>query len=243
MNRLPRPAGLTISLLFLAFALLCSAGCSRPAGLQGNAVAAGSSSSGLNAGSRAGNFATTETRFAKKDSDPSRNSENLPAGTLLTVRLSETLSAEDAGSKNSESAESFEAFVDEPVVVEGVSLVAKGTAVAGRVESAQASSIRIGRGYVRMALESIRISGAEVRLQTSSLFVRGVAGVSHLSSQQASAGPSSLHQVTDSQTADGVVRVEKGRRLTFRLSEPANLTASPVSASPVSASPRAQVDQ
>lgn len=238
MSRLLRPECL-MRWPLLAMVLLSSGGCSGPARLHGNAVAADLYSSPANHRSGSGQ----ETVLVAKESASSRNSENLPAGTLITVRLRAALVAENPGSQNLETSGTFEAFVDEPVVVEGINIVPRGSAVAGRVESAQASSMRIGQGYIRLALESIRVSGADLPVQTSSLFVRGVAAESHLASHEVAAGPGALHDVTESQviprqTSAGAVRLEKGRRLTFRLNEAVSITHSPATDSS-----RAQVDR
>jgi len=155
---------------------------------------------------------------APQDADrglPFQDAKNLPAGTLLTVRLKDPIS-ENPGVKGT-----FEAVVDEPVVIEGNRLVPRGASVAGRVESAQASNLRHNHGYVRLALDSIHLSGANLPVQTSSLFVRGNA-VASLAPQGEDQGeetqPGSPHA--------GVIRLEKGRRLTFRLTEPAYVAAS-----------------
>jgi hypothetical protein len=58
-------------------------------------------------------------------------------------------------------------------------------------------------GYVRLTLDSIDIAGKNTRLQTSSLFARG--------------NPASQN------AALGLITLEKGRRLTFRLTEPVYL--------------------
>ncbi len=102
---------------------------------------------------------------------PFHDPQNLPAGTLLTVRLKNPISAENPGANGT-----FEAVVDEPVVIEGNKLVPRGAIVAGRVESARASKLKRNRGYVRLALDSIHLAGANLPIQTSSLFVRGNAG-------------------------------------------------------------------
>ena len=102
---------------------------------------------------------------------PFHNPQSLPAGTLLTVRLKNPISADDPGANAR-----FDAVVDEPVVIEGNRLVPRGATVAGRVESARASNVRRNRGYVRLMLDSIHVAGVNLPIQTSSLFVRGNSG-------------------------------------------------------------------
>jgi hypothetical protein len=84
-------------------------------------------------------------------------------------------------------------------VVEGNTLIPRDAVVSGRVESARTSKIRPDRGYVRLSLDSVQVDGLAVPVETASLFAR------HLPASDA-----------DSAT----IRLEKGRRLTFRLKEP-----------------------
>jgi hypothetical protein len=126
---------------------------------------------------------------------PFHDSQNLPAGTLLTVRLNNPVYAE-----TSIASSSFEALVVEPVVVEGNVIVPCGAIVSGLVESVRASQVKPSRGYVRLTLQSIQIGDSEVPLHTASLF----------------APQASFHNA-----APSLVRLEKGRQLTFRLTEPA----------------------
>lgn len=130
---------------------------------------------------------------------PFQNPRSLPAGTLLTVRTKNSISAENPGTNGT-----FEAMVDQPVIIDGNQLVPLGATVLGRVESARASNLKRNRGYVRLTLESIQLAGSDVPVQTSSLFVRGRAGLT-----QTSESP--------------VVRLERGRRLVFRLTEPVDV--------------------
>lgn len=135
---------------------------------------------------------------------PFNDSRNLPAGTLLTVRLKNPISADHLGANTT-----FEAVVDEPVVIAGNRLIPRGVTVAGRVESAGTSNVRHNRGYVRLALDSIQFTGANLPIQTSSLFVRGNTG-----------DPLPQSGVPPGESSPAI-RLEKGRRLTFRLAEPA----------------------
>jgi len=124
---------------------------------------------------------------------PFENSPLLPAGALVTVRLKVPLVA------GSGSRESFEAVLDEPVVVEGSTLIPRDAIVSGRIETAHTSTVRPDRGYVRLTLDSVRVDGFDVPIQTASLFARP------LPTRDA-----------DSDT----IRLEKGRRMTFRLKDP-----------------------
>jgi hypothetical protein len=219
MNRFRRPRGLTIWPMLLA--LLWGVGCARPAGLQDEGSA--------HADQHQLPFHDEEvTPVAPPDATPAvpdnpeaglpfHNSQNLPAGTLLTVRLKHPISAENPAANGT-----FEALVDEAVVVEGNRLVPRGAVVRGRVESARAFDVRRNGGYVRLALDSLHLAGGNLPIRTSSLFVRGNAG----------GNPLRPGEPPPSDPTATVVSIEKGRRLTFRLTESAYVAASqPTSAS------------
>ena len=143
-----------------------------------------------------------ETRhgFSLTDSQgtgsPLQKSDLIPAGALLTVRLRVPLVA--GGGFN----ESFVALLDEPIIVDGNILIRREAIVSGEIESAHVSKTRPDRGYVRLTLNSLEVDGASVPIKTASLFA-----------SQLSPGP--RHSMT--------IRLEKGRRLTFRLKEPISL--------------------
>ena len=121
-----------------------------------------------------------------------QNSDSIPAGSLLTVRLKVPLVAVSG------SQESFEAVLDEPVLVDGNILIPRDAIVSGEVEAAHVSNTSPDRRYVRLALNSLQVDGVSVPIQTASLFAR-----------------QSLGAVADPVT----IRLETGRRLTFRLKE------------------------
>jgi hypothetical protein len=96
--------------------------------------------------------------------------------------------------------------------------------VSGRVESARASKVKRNRGYVRLVLNSIHLAGMSLPIQTSSLFVRGNA--SDVQSGETTHGETTQGEAAQSEASAAVIRLEKGRRLTFRLTEPAYVAAS-----------------
>jgi len=138
----------------------------------------------------------------------------LPSGTFLTVKLEGSLVPEKA-----HTGDTFLASVAGPILIDGRTVIDFGTQVTGRVESAQASSPRLnpanipgsgpGKGYVQLTLTAIAVDGKQLPLQTASLFARGT-------SQQLN--PSFKRTETNAQS--DTVRVQKGRRLTFRLIAP-----------------------
>lgn len=199
MGESRKPLGLTG---VLVSALLLSSACSRSirvpeeAATQENQAPFGTTQNSPSAVQR--------TAHSAEDGLPFDDAHNLPVGTLITVRLSDALTARAAGK-----ASIFEAVLDQPVVIEGSAVLPQGAVVTGRVESARTSEMKPERGYVRLALVSLHVGGIDVPLQTASLFARRVPGDASLST----------------------VRLEKGRRLTFRLTEPISLIPQPTKAS------------
>jgi len=221
MRRLRGPSGLKLWATLLA--LIWVSGCARPAGLQSDEGADRSDQHQVpfHDGERAGPAAAQSDSLPTPDHPPNPDAglpfhdpQNLPAGTLLTVRLKTPISIESPATD-----ETFEAVVDEPVVVEGNRLVPRGATVSGRVESTRSSNLKRSRGYVRLALNAIHLAAGNLPIQTSSLFVRGNASDARVPHPDASQGDA--HD-----DASAVIQVEKGRRLTFRLTEPAYVSAS-----------------
>jgi hypothetical protein len=206
MIRFRRPGQLTLWLLLLPLAW--ELGCSRPVGLSAPEDATTPDQHQVpfhedSGDAHAAPDGQRQDRGLKPEIDlPFRDAQSLPAGTLLTVRLKTSVCADNAKGRDT-----FEAIVDEPVTIEGNTLVPRGASVAGRVESgsgAAGNAATKGNGYVRLTLESIDLAGTgnEQGLQTSSLFARGRPPATHNGSP-------------------GLITLEKGRRLTFRLTEPA----------------------
>lgn len=127
----------------------------------------------------------------------------LPAGTLITVQLGDSLSAATA-----RAGDAFTAAIATPLMVDQDTVLEAGTPVTGRVESVSVRSRanRVGTlprsGYLRLTLSAVTVEGKPVELQTASLFARGTL-----------------------QPHEGIA-VPKGRRLTFRLTTPLALNAS-----------------
>ena len=182
--------------------LLCALACSRPTPNLPTEAATHSTPSPFQS-ERGGLANAVEGPSASGDQGGGpafRNSDVIPGGSLLTVRLKVPLLAGNGLN------ESFEAVLDEPVMVEGNPVIARDATVSGEIESAHPSKTGSDRGYLRLALNSVQVDGVSVRIQTASLFVR----------QPTSA------------VADSVpIGLEKGRRLTFRLKEQVFLHSNP----------------
>jgi hypothetical protein len=129
-------------------------------------------------------------------------------GTSISVRLRNTYSSATA-----HAGDTFQATLDEPVIVDDQPLIPRGSPVIGRVLDAQRAT-EGGRnpGYLRLALVSLGVGGKPIAIETSSIFAKGNATDEH----------------APETTADGTVNrsdiaLTPDRRLTFHLTQPIDL--------------------
>lgn len=92
----------------------------------------------------------------------------IPAGTPITIRLQSALSSE-----SSQSGDSFEAVLEEPIVIRGQTVVPRGASVTGRIVAAKPSGRLEDPGYLRLTLATISLNGKSLPVQTSSIFAKG----------------------------------------------------------------------
>jgi hypothetical protein len=98
----------------------------------------------------------------KIDVPPPPNKVTIPSGTVLTVRLSETLSTE----KN-QPGDQFTAVLDQPLVVDGFVLAERGARAQGKIVELERSGKVRGLANMSIELTQIRTSdGQTVRLNT-----------------------------------------------------------------------------
>jgi len=88
----------------------------------------------------------------------------IPAGTVLTVRLGETLSSE-----SSAAGQSFSATVATPVEVGGNTVIPSGATASGTVVAAHAAGRFKGAALQQIKLDSINVKGRSHAIQTSSV--------------------------------------------------------------------------
>jgi hypothetical protein len=88
----------------------------------------------------------------------------VPAGTVITVRLGESL-----GSGTSQAGQSFSASVAEPVEVEGKTVIPAGAAATGTVVDAQPLGKFKGGARLQVRLDTVTINGHSVDVKTASV--------------------------------------------------------------------------
>jgi hypothetical protein len=115
----------------------------------------------------------TETKSEKKGlfgeaKDLVSPSVTVPAGTVVAVRLQNTVSSASANA-----GDTFQATLDEPLVVKGETIAPKGTPVTGRVVEAKSSGRLHDSGYLRLTLASLTLNGNDIAIQTTSMFAKG----------------------------------------------------------------------
>lgn len=151
--------------LYLAFAVL---GCNKPATPPDSSASPsssdGSSSSAAPSGDAGGSgSAMSSTAMSKMKPEPAKPLV-VPAGTVLTVRLGQTV-----GSKISSPGQTFTATLASPVVVDGKTAIPSGAAASGTVVDAKPLGRFKGGASLQLRLTSIAIGGAEQSISTSSV--------------------------------------------------------------------------
>jgi hypothetical protein len=150
---------LTVTLLIFAIAI-CAAGCGS---VPENISAAGASG---------GESSTPPFSKAKQGDSFLRTlvpeEVTVPAGTAVSIRLQNALS-----SASNRPGDEFAAVLDEPIVVDGSTVAARGAAVRGRVIAARSSGRLHNSGYLRLSLVSVEMNGKPVPVRSSSVFAMG----------------------------------------------------------------------
>ncbi len=145
----------------------------------------------------------------------------LPEGTPIPIRLQSALS-----SASSHAGDTFTATIDEPVVIDGQTLVAPGTPATGRVLEAKPSASSRGSsrgsslepGYLRIVLVSLNIGGRPVAIETSSIFAKGGSREERNAASGASQKDKDKDKNKDKEIVFGI-----DRRLNFRLAQTVDL--------------------
>lgn len=160
-----------VVLFTLCFVLGCNHSPSTPATSADNSSAAnGGNSAGGGSGSSGGNAAQGSSSSREAKERPARQSITIPEGTVITVRLGETLS-----SKTSNAGDGFAATVAQPVSVDGRTVIEQGAAARGSVVDAKSMGHFKGGALLEVKLDSVTIDGKETPIQTG-MIARQAAG-------------------------------------------------------------------
>ena len=161
--------------LYLSFALL---GCNKPAAPPESGSAPASSDNSNPSSAPSGNMANPSSSSGSGSAMSSTEMANMkpatnpeppkplvvPAGTVLTVRLGQTV-----GSKISTAGETFTATLASPVSVDGRTAIPSGATASGTVVDAKPLGRFKGGASLQLRLTSITIGGAEQAISTSSV--------------------------------------------------------------------------
>jgi hypothetical protein len=152
-----------VALLALCLVIGCSSKPSTPASSTDNPNASGDNAAGGAAGSKSASGKPVASK-------PAPQTVTIPVGTVITVRLGETLS-----SKESSAGQGFSATIAEPVVVDGKTVIEKGAAAHGTVVDAKSMGHFKGGALLEVRLSSVSINGKETSVDTG-MVARSVAG-------------------------------------------------------------------
>lgn len=171
---------------------------------------------------------------------PAAPAGTVPAGTVIHVRLNESI-----GTQRNRPGDRFEATLASPVVEAGRTVIPAGTQVYGIVREASPSGRFKGRAVLMLALESIDVHGQRLRVQTASqtrttarhrkrnlLFAGGGAGTGAMIGGLAAGGVGAAIGAGAGAAAGLTTAVVTGRKqlqvpaetlVAFRLTRPLNL--------------------
>src|SRR5438105_4810430 len=159
-----------------AAALFTLAGCSGNSSSDQPATATGangSSQSASDGSAPAGNAKGASTSKGAKAGAAGTTATApmvIPAGTVLTVRLGETL-----GSKTSSAGQGFSATLAEPLMIDGKEVAPRGASASGTVVDAQPLGKFKGGAKLDLRLTSISLNNQQVAVNTS-IFDRQIKG-------------------------------------------------------------------
>jgi hypothetical protein len=142
----------------------------------------------------------------------------VPAGTPFTISLKSSIASATA-----HAGDSFQATLEEAIIVQGKPVFPAGTPVSGTIMAVNRSASARAPAYLRLRATSITWQGRIIPIESSSIFAK--AGLSR--AQQKADGNASGQGFSAESRMTGVpktLRFAAGRSLTFRLTEPAVLS-------------------
>ncbi len=139
--------------VLLVLVLILSVGCGTKPPTPGSA-----DNSGAGAGAPGSSSGSASGASAKATSQPIV----IPAGKVITVRLSEGLSSD-----HSQPGQGFAATVAEPVTVDGTTVIEQGATAHGTVVDAKPMGHFKGGAMLHVRLDSVTIKGKEHHIETT----------------------------------------------------------------------------
>src|SRR5208282_4016936 len=211
---MPSPAE-RIAIVLLMLSLLCA--CGRPPSVSGDNASNSADSQKLPFDRQPSSTGITPSQALIP------SATKLPEGTPIPIRLQGALS-----SASSHAGDSFSATIDEPVVIDGQTLIARGTLASGQVLEAKPSASSPGGspesppepGYLRIVLVSLNVAGKPVMIETSSIFAKGGSREERTPASGAASGASSQDSLKEK---DKEIVLGVDRRLNFRLAQAVDL--------------------
>ena len=88
----------------------------------------------------------------------------VPAGTILSIRMAQTLSV-----KHTSAGQPFSGTIVNPIMVDGNTVVPSGSTAEGMVVSAHKRGHFKGKSYIQLTLTGLNVNGQHYRIDTSSL--------------------------------------------------------------------------
>lgn len=155
-----RLALLTLACSFALSSIACTS--KPPANDASNPSTSSSDANNTSAGGGGGAPMSSGRSSARPAAEAPRLA--VPSGTVLTVRLGETLS-----SKTSEPGQTFTASLVNPVEVEGRTVIPAGATATGTVVASHAAGKFKGASLLQIKLDSITIGGRQHNIETSSV--------------------------------------------------------------------------
>lgn len=150
---------ITLSKLFSFFSVLLLAGCaSKPPAIPESSAGAGAQQQGQQAQVQQ----PQQQQGAPAQQAPAAPKVTIPEGTLIHVRLAETLDT-----KTNRSGDRFTATLDSPIVDGGKTIIPKGANFSGRVDTSAPSGRLKGRAVITLSLDAFELNGKKYQISTS----------------------------------------------------------------------------
>jgi hypothetical protein len=157
---------IAVSILALASLLAFSACSKQPDAAKDAAqnAADAAQQAGGNAKDAAGKAMTSTKNDASREGEAVREATVVPAGTTLTIRLGQSISAKDATA-----GQTFTGSLANAVSVDGREVIPSGSNVSGEVTEAQSAGKFKGAGVLAVRLTSVEVHGRSYNVSTSTV--------------------------------------------------------------------------